>query len=148
MRNQVLTRANFELRIRDLLSSAKICKLSHSDIYKRFRDTIAVEMNREMRNGRRVYSRALAAYVQGYFNALINQLWQSVEFCYRDTAGVIYSTHKNSARRNTEEFYSSGRGCELGQLESAHLWIDSDKPFTTWAHSSARTNTGNSEVTP
>jgi len=81
--------------------------------------------------------RHVREFLRGYNHALNDALWSDVEFCYRDAEGVLYSTHRGSTHRSTEEFYSTGRGCELGNLECAHVWRGTDKPYTDWAISNA-----------
>ncbi len=43
--------------------------------------------------------------------------------------GILFSTHKQSTHRLTEEFYSAGKGAELGGLPNGIYWRGSDKPY-------------------
>lgn len=114
-------------RIRDAVSTGRIMKMTHAEIHAK---ALAVlnAMPKRMTQGERTYAR-------GYLQALLDALWSEVEFCYRDASGTMFSTARDTARRTTEEFYSTGRGCELGKLESAHIWKGSDKVFTDWSAS-------------
>jgi hypothetical protein len=112
-------------RVRDIVSTGRIMKLTHAEIYSRA-DAALAGMPKRMTVSERTYAR-------GYLHALMDSLWSETEFCYRNSSGVLFSTHKESAHRRTEEFYSSGRGVLLGEMESAHVWKGTDKPFTDWA---------------
>lgn len=115
-------------RLYDLYSTVAICKMQSDHENDLVRDRIRVELNRK--HGKRaVYS----AYVHGYIAGLMEMhraaIWSKVEFCYVEN-GVLFSTHRDSTHRSTEEFYSAGRGCEFGNLPCAHFWKGTDKPYT------------------
>lgn len=89
------------------------------------------ELARRYANGRRVYSLFLAGYAQGLIDAhRAENYLRHLEFCYIGADGTKYSTRKG-APRTTEEFYSSGRGCELADMPSGHFWIENGKPYFT-----------------
>lgn len=111
-------------RIRDIVSTGRIMRRTHTNIHSDAMAALAVMPKR--------MTKTEHAFARGYLRALLDGLWQEVEFCYRDSKGVIYSTAKDSTHRKTEEFYSSGRGHLLGDMESAHLWKGTDKPYTIW----------------
>lgn len=113
------------MRIRAVISTGRIQKLTHAEIASNAR-AVLDSMPKRMRQYEKTYA-------SGYIRALLDALWSEVEFCYRDASGVLYSTHKDTPHRKTEEFYSSGRGCELGNMEGAHVWKGTDKPFTAWS---------------
>ena len=56
-----------------------------------------------------------------------------MEFAIGTRRVTLFSTHRDSTHRKTEEFYSAGKGSELGKLESAHVWKGTDKPYTAWS---------------
>jgi len=60
-------------------------------------------------------------YADGYWKCVVD-FWYAhhLEYCYVKN-GVMYSTHRGTSP-NTDEFYSSGRGQELGELPSGHFW--------------------------
>lgn len=111
--------------VRDAVSCGRICKMSHSEICERAASYVA--------KAPRGTPRHVREYVMGYYRAIVDALWLEVEFCYRDADGVVYSTHKDSARRRTEEFYARNEGHLLSGMECAHLWKGSDKEFTKWS---------------
>lgn len=49
-----------------------------------------------------------------------------------DASGVLFSTHRDSTHRKTEEFYAANRGCELPKLEGAHVWKGTASNYTPW----------------
>lgn len=118
--------------IREINSVAYHAKETADQLHGRYRQ-IMQETNSRTKSGRRRYSVWFAGFVAGLIHAEMQANWQKVEFVYRDQDGVIYSTMKGSSHRSTEEFYSTGRGSELGQMERAHVWIGTDKPYTAWA---------------
>lgn len=91
------------------------------------------EVRSRTKGGKMRYSVFMIGYVSGLIAAQRDQLWRKTEFVYRDRDGTLYSTAKNSIHRSTEEWYSSGRGSELGTLERAHVWLGTDKPYTEWS---------------
>jgi len=118
--------------INDTFNSARQFGLTHDELLKRVK-AIADELNTRTPAGSRRYSEYEAHYANGYIAARQDDIWQLyTEFCYRDSAGVLYSTHRESTHRKTEEFYAAGRGAELAKLEGSHVWKGTDKPFTPW----------------
>lgn len=109
--------------IRDIWSSARIYHSTHDDILKRLRSV----------NDSIAHCPAwVRGYVDGYDKALFDANWQYLEFCYAqiiDGETVLFSTHKDSTHRKTEEFYNSGRGHELSTLEGRHYWKGTNRPF-------------------
>lgn len=118
-------------RIKDIVSSGRIQKMTHSAIHARCLAAFD-SMPKRMPQFERTYAR-------GYMYALLDALWTDAEFCYRDANGTLFSTWRESVHRKTEEFYSSDRGAELALLECAHVWRGTDKPFTDWTTHSAMT---------
>lgn len=115
----------FVVRLRDVYSTVRMCRMMHADAIKICRERVFDALPKST-------PRHVQEFLRGYDCALYDAIWSEVEFCYRDAEGVIYSTHKDSTHRLTQEFYASGRGCELCTLERAHLWKGTDKPYTGW----------------
>lgn len=117
--------------LRDLWSTWSVCKLS------------AREMDARYRKWRETWPKRVTVHAQGFVSGVMDQLrhdvWKQVEFCYRSPDGVIYSTHKganaSACHKSTEELYAADKGFLLNDWESAHLWRDSDKPYTEWTYS-------------
>lgn len=95
---------------------------------------IRTELNSRTRTRYR-YSQYERYEVSGFIAARYEDVWQHVEFCYRDASGTLFSVDRNSAHRKTQEFYDSDRGQELGQLEHAYVWKGTDKTYTRWTRS-------------
>ena len=134
MSNSILSLSQFETRVHDVVFSAELCHIKSVDIPSKF-DKIFEEVNSRTPGGRARYSRWMQGAVAGMVHYTRGMLWQNMEFCYRDDNGVIFSSEKDSIHRSTEEFYAVGRGCELADMEDAHLWRGTDKPFTEWKRS-------------
>ena len=118
--------------VRDVFTMAEICHWTHSHLIARLNESVWQPMAAKRPNCRNVYTRAQRGFASGVEESLLAQCWKKVEFCYRDADGTIYSTHKESVHRLTEEFHARGEGCLLGAMECAHLWKNTDKEFTTW----------------
>jgi hypothetical protein len=136
-RNTKLTHRDVETRLGDIYSTAEICKFTSAEINARVRSFMDL-LNERTPGGARRYSQEFVGYARGFARALDRRIMEGprclVEFVYRDANGVIYSTHATTDHAHTtEEFYSTGRGSELGNLEAAHVWKGTDKPFTPWA---------------
>lgn len=118
--------------VREIFVSAKCCRMTSSELNKRCVD-IKAELNSRTETGRRRYPVWLSGFVQGIAHELRERIMEEeVEFCYRNEQGDIFSTHKTSTHASTELFYAAGRGSELGDMECAHLWKGTDKPYTAW----------------
>ncbi len=125
MQRKARTQYSIAQEARDLYAMFRVCKMTADEMNTRlaaFRATWPKRMTNHERG-----------FVDGYLWSLYDGVWQHVEFCYRDANGVLYSTHKESTHRLTEEFYASGRGRELCDMECAHVWKGSDKPYTAWS---------------
>lgn len=132
-RTEILSHLQIETRIADIFSTAQICKQTSQELRERL-CTFLAELNERTPGGNRRYSVELVGYARGFAAAYDRRLMQEqVEFVYRDKAGVIFSTWRQSTHRSTEEFFSTGRGIELGEMEAAHVWRGTDKPFTPWS---------------
>ncbi len=128
MRNTVLTLSQWETRVSDAFHMVELCRMTSRAMRDYVQSKINAELCRETKT-RPVYSRYERGYVHGLIRARETRIQNAmVEFCYLKD-GVLYSTHKQSTHRTTEEFYSSGRGAELANLPSGFYWKGTDKPF-------------------
>ena len=132
MKKSVLSLLQFQTWIADVIFSARLCHIKSSELSSKF-DKIREEVYSKTASGRYRYDRWTQGAVCGMIQYASNSLLEKVEFCYRDAQGTIFSTEKDSIHRSTEEFFDSGRGCELGEMECAHVWRGTDKPYTAWA---------------
>lgn len=122
---------NLASELRNLWSTCVIMKMT------------AREINSRVLEWEKTWPKRVTVHARGFVAGVLDQLrvdaWKQVEFCYRAPDGTIYSTDKGqnaSARhKSTEELYSVGKGHILNNWESAHLWRDSDKPYTQWSYS-------------
>lgn len=124
----ILGLTQWESRVYDIFSMVISCKMQSEHENDLVRDRVHSELNR-MHGERAVYSNYVKGYVSGLLAMHRAALRSKVEFCYVKN-GILFSTHKVSVHRSTEEFYSAERGCELGKLPCAHFWRGSDKPYT------------------
>lgn len=126
--NRKLTLRDIRMAVRDAYSSLRICKGVLNDP-----DRLAIleaELNTRTPMGRPRYSLWTRGYAYGLKEAEWNQIMHNeVEFCYRhpDRPEVLFSTHKVSVHRKTEEFYERNAGPELNDYESAHVWKGTNK---------------------
>jgi hypothetical protein len=133
----MLSLQQIETRINDVFVMAKLCKHTNVQLNANISESMQVIYSRTPA-GRLRYSIWKQGYSRGLIAAHNSAIWKDVEFCYRNKDGVIYSTHKNSSHFSTEEFYSVGQGCLLADMESAHVWIGTDKNYTPWVFSSGK----------
>ena len=124
----ILSLSQIETRIEDVFSMSRLCGMTSAEENERVKTHIWDELNRK--HGKRaVYSAWFCGYAAGLIAAARSANYaQHLEFCYVEN-DVKFSTHKASSHRSTEEFYSAGRGCELGSLPSGHFWKKSGKPY-------------------
>lgn len=119
----------WKTRVSDVFSMAQCCGMTHAAMLEYLNEKVHSELNRKWANGRRVYSAYVSGFVSGLIQLQFDMLFRyHLHFCFVGSDGTVYSTHKGITP-NTEEFYSSGRGCELSHLPSAHFWIKAGKPF-------------------
>lgn len=127
MRKSILCSRRWEARVHDCYHMIESCQMTSADALAYVKQTIDDELNRK-HGARFVYSVYERGFVRGMCRVRDNGIWQLVEYCYLGN-GVLFSTHKQSTHRLTEEFYSSGRGSELGNLPSGFYWKGTDKPW-------------------
>lgn len=133
MRRTNLSMSDIKARVGDCFSSSRIQGMTSAQECELLNRRLFEELGRRYANGRSVYSVYLVGYAQGLIDAHRQENYaQHLEFCYVGSDGTRYSTRKGAAR-STEEFYSQGRGHELGALPSGHFWIKNGKPYFTSA---------------
>ncbi len=82
-----------------------------------------------MNNAPKGLPRHVHEYVRGYYQALVDQLYvHDLEFCYL-YQGRLYSTHRQSSRPTTQQFYDREQGNLLVDCPSGHFWKGTDKVF-------------------
>lgn len=123
--------SRIETAIRDIYSMHRIAKSPHTRILETLKAQVWEPINSRTASGKRRFSAYVAGYASGVAAQCHHELHRDhLEFCYRDENGVLYSTHRASTHRRTEEFYAAGRGCELSRMPSTHVWKGSDRPFS------------------
>jgi hypothetical protein len=128
-----LTIRDIESRINTAYSSAQAMGWTSARLLESLKP-LWEELASKTASGRARYTKSDWAYASGYSGALFHNVQRNlVEFVYRDAQGVIFSVLKGSAHRSTEEYFQSGRGSELGNLEATHVWRGTDKPFSPWS---------------
>lgn len=118
--------------IDEAFRSARMFKESHEQLNARLTN-IREELNSKTPAGKWRYVEFERFSAEGYISARRDDIWQYLEFCYRDASGVLFSTYTESTHRKTREFYAADRGSELSKLESAHVWKGTDRNYTPWA---------------
>lgn len=146
-----MRRINLDMQsIKSKVSTAfSTLRFSHGgvEMMGRLLEPLREELNTRTAFGRRRYPTYLAGYAQGLIDAEFQRIMlYELEFCYRhpDTK-AIYSTHRDSVHRLTEEFYERHAGHELNNYESAHCWKGTDKPFGKWEPVWTKRGTENTE---
>lgn len=122
--------SRIESRINEVFSMAEICGWSSSELNNALTERVTNPINYKTPSGKRRHSVWLAGYVSGYIAAKRNDIWLSkVEFCY-EYKGELYSTHKDTSRKSTKEFYDRNEGYILADCIGKHYWIGTDKAFS------------------
>lgn len=128
--NKILKMNEWKTRVNEVYSMVRICKMHSKKEMDYVSEKIYSELNRKHAGNRYVYPAYIKGYVQGLIDAQRESIWRNdVEFCYL-VDGILYSTHKDSSRRKTEEFYQVDKGYILNDCPNGHIWKDSDKVFT------------------
>lgn len=118
----------WQTRVNDVYHMVTLCKMEQSAELEYVQTHISAELARKW-GTRRVYSVYLQGYVQGLIDAKRERITRELtEFCYVQN-GILFSTHKQSSHRLTDEFYSADKGSELGNLPNGIYWRGSDKPY-------------------
>ena len=130
MRNAILSMGQFETRVNDVFSMAIICGQSSEELQNRLNRHVYDEVNRTTgKSKRRVYSGYMSGFVQGLITSARDDLYKNhLEFCYL-VDGVLYSTHKTSEKKTTEQFYKNDTYKVLNSAPNGHYWRKSNKPF-------------------
>lgn len=123
-----MTHMQVDTMIGDLISTAILCKMESSELYRQFGELPV--FSKYNGKGKHKHPHWLRMYAKGYFAANRNMIYRDyLEFCYVDSEGVFYSTHPDSQHRKTEEWYKAGKGSNLGKLPSGHYWKGTKKPW-------------------
>ena len=141
-RHEILSHTQIEQRIR-----------SHFQVIEDSRGTLDrlnsamlplwAELASRTASGRHRYTAYTSGFARGVFDALWHTLMQEkVEFVYQlrndvpqinAKKGELFSTHKQSVHRLTEEFYEAGLGVLLSDAYYSHVWKGTDKPIGAWS---------------
>lgn len=115
-------------RVNEVYSMVTLCRMEQSAELEYVQKHIRAELGRKW--GKRfIYSPYLQGYVEGLLDAKREHITRELtEFCYVQN-GILFSTHKQSTHRLTEEFYSAGKGAELCSLPHGIYWRGSDRPY-------------------
>ena len=129
--NRILGLGEWETRVSELYSLARNCRLTHAALLERRNTVIHAELNRK--HGKRaVYSQWLKGFVAGYMRAKDAELYAShLEFCY-EVEGALYSTHKESKHKLTDDLLGTETYTHLVERSTrhGHYWRDTDKPYS------------------
>lgn len=129
MPQQILNLSQWETRVHDVFSMARICKMTQAQIHESVQSQIYDELHRKHGGKRAVYSAYVHGFVSGLLRAEQNTIMRNdVEFCYL-VDGVLFSTHKDTDKRQTEEFYARDAGSELSNAPSGFVWKGTVKPY-------------------
>ena len=141
-RHEILSHTQIEQRIR-----------SHFQVIEDSRGTLDrlnsamlplwQELSSKTPGGRHRYTAYTRGFARGVHDALWHTLMQEkVEFVYRIRQDLpeinakrdeLFSTHKQSVHRLTEEFYEAGIGIKLNDAYYSHVWKGTDKPIGAWS---------------
>lgn len=122
--------SRIESRINEVFTMAEICGWHSSKLNDVLMERIINPINHKTASGKRRHSVWLAGYVSGYIASKRNDIWRNkVEFCY-EYNGELYSTHKESKHKTTQEFYDRNEGYILSGCKGAHYWKGTNKPFS------------------
>lgn len=101
------------------------------------------ELGSKTPGGRHRYTAYTRGFARGVHSALWHTLMQEkVEFVYQlrkdvpqinAKKGELFSTHKQSVHRLTEEFYEAELGILLSDAYYSHVWKGTDKPIGAWS---------------
>lgn len=131
-RERILSTAQIETRISEILSSGKLMRSSGASICDNF-NKFVYELHSRTSTGQRRYSPTTVGYARGYFSALYSQIQRDhLEFVYRGPDGTLYSTHKETTFQRVGDLIDSGRASMLNDLPNTHVWRGTSMPFSPW----------------
>ena len=123
-----LTMSQWETRVADTFGVIILSRTTHDHALEIINRRIYTELNSRTKTRAR-YTQYIKGFVQGLITAHRARIFQNeVEFCYI-VDGVLYSTHKNSTHKSTEEFYQNGTGHLLTYAKSGHFWKGTELPY-------------------
>lgn len=130
MPQPVLNLTDWERRVLGAYAAARSFHFTNDALNAYMREVVYDELSRKTATGRRVYTAYIDGFVHGMTTVLREGLYRNeLEYCYVDTDGVLYSTHRESTHRSTEDWYKAGKGAELYKLFNGHFWRGTDKVF-------------------
>lgn len=130
MKTSILTITEICSRIESIWIQAEQCRMMHPEILLMLETRVWNVLSSKTPAGKARYSRETRGYASGFNAALFQRVMrEKLEFCYLGPDGVLFSTHKASKHRLTEEFYKENKGHLLGTYPCTHVWKDTDKPF-------------------
>lgn len=128
MKNSNLTMSQWETRVAETFSVIVLSRTTHEHALEIINRRIYTELNSRTKTRAR-YTQYIKGFVQGLITAHRARIFQNeVEFCYI-VDGVLYSTHKNSTHKSTEEFYQNGTGHLLNDAKSGLYWKGTELPY-------------------
>lgn len=130
---EIITQAQFKTRIAECFNITKLSRMNQEYLNERLNKFVRHEVARKVGTvkPRMVYSLHTQGFVSGVIQVYSDCLFQKdLEFCYK-VDGVLYSTHKESVHRSTEEFYQRKAGHELGKqgVFSGFYWKGTDQLY-------------------
>ena len=117
-------------RIASIYGMAIITKPTSNEISKKLNTIVWEELTSRNSAGKYRYSGYIRGYVSGYQKACYENIMNNhVEFCYA-YEGELYSTHKHTMHKSTNELYDQGKGHLLSKCKGDFYWFGTDKPYT------------------
>lgn len=140
-RHEILSHTRIEQQIRSAHHMVEDCK-GTLDRLNSALFPLWQELGSKTPAGRHRYTAYTRGFARGVHDALWHTLMQEkVEFVYRLRRDIpeinakrdeLFSTHKQSGHRLTEEFYAAGIGIMLNDAYHSHVWLGTDKPIGAW----------------
>lgn len=141
-RHEILSHARIEQQIRSHHQLIEDCR-GTLDRLNSLMFPLWQELGSKTPGGRHRYATYTRGFARGVHSTLWNTLMQEkVEFVYQlrkdvpqinAKKGELFSTHKQSVHRLTEEFYAAGLSILLNDAYYNHVWKGTDKPIGAWS---------------
>jgi hypothetical protein len=131
MKNTILNMGQWETRVSDVFHMVKLCKMTQEDAIEYYKKNIYSELYRKVgkTKPKHVYSVYMHGFVYGLMRAEQKRIErENLEFCYL-VDGILFSTHRDTDKRKTEEFFQAGKGSYLVDKPSGFIWKGSDKVY-------------------
>ena len=141
-RHEILSHTQIESQIRSHFQMVEYCR-GTLDRLNSMMFPLWQELSSKTPGGRYRYTAYTRGFARGVHSALWHTLMQEkVEFVYQlrkdvpqinAKKGELFSTHKQSVHRLTEEFYEAELGILLNDAYYSHVWKGTDKPIGAWS---------------